>query len=111
MRLIRRCIVLSPVPSPFLRIGPRLRIGPGRGNCAFVWQSPRGGPVGESPEPYRYRLAICPSIQAAARPRVNGQTWQQLYDPVLPGIFIAWARRTDIEVAAELVEAVQKRGL
>jgi hypothetical protein len=36
--------------------------------------------------------------------------WKQLYDPVLPGIFLAWAKRLEIEVPAALVEAVQKRG-
>jgi hypothetical protein len=36
--------------------------------------------------------------------------WKQLYDPVLPGIFLAWAKRLEIELPAALVEAVQKRG-
>lgn len=36
--------------------------------------------------------------------------WKQLYDPVLPGIFLAWAKGLEIEVPAALVEAVQKRG-
>lgn len=37
--------------------------------------------------------------------------WKQLYDPVLPGIFLAWAKRADIPVPSELSEAVQKRGV
>lgn len=36
--------------------------------------------------------------------------WKQLYDPVLQGIFLAWAKRLEIEVPAALVEAVEKRG-
>lgn len=36
--------------------------------------------------------------------------WKQLYDPVLPGIFLAWAQRLEIELPVALVEAVQKRG-
>ena len=36
--------------------------------------------------------------------------WKQLYDPVLPGIFLAWAKGLEIELPAVLVEAVQKRG-
>jgi hypothetical protein len=36
--------------------------------------------------------------------------WKQLYDPVLPGIFLAWAKGLEIELPAALVEAVQKRG-
>jgi hypothetical protein len=42
---------------------------------------------------------------------LRAKTWQQLFDPVLPGIFLAWAKRTDIDVPADLVEAVQKRGV
>lgn len=37
--------------------------------------------------------------------------WKQLFDPVLPGIFLAWARRTEIEVPAELLEKVKARGV
>jgi hypothetical protein len=36
--------------------------------------------------------------------------WKQLYDPVLPGIFLAWANGLEIEVPTALVEAVEKRG-
>jgi hypothetical protein len=37
--------------------------------------------------------------------------WKQLYDPVLPGIFLAWAKRTDLPVPPELIEAVEDRGV
>lgn len=37
--------------------------------------------------------------------------WGQLYDPVLPGIFLAWAQRTDIAVPPELIAAVKSRGV
>jgi hypothetical protein len=36
--------------------------------------------------------------------------WEQVYDPVLPGIFLAWAERTEIPVPQELVAAVKARG-
>ena len=36
--------------------------------------------------------------------------WKQFYDPVLPGIFLGWAKGLDIELPAALVEGVQKRG-
>lgn len=36
--------------------------------------------------------------------------WKLLYDPVLPGIFLAWAKRTGIDVPADLLAAVQARG-
>lgn len=41
---------------------------------------------------------------------VRAAQWKQLYDPVLPGIFLAWAKGLEIEVPAALVEAVQVRG-
>lgn len=37
--------------------------------------------------------------------------WEQLFDPVLPGIFLTWAKRMDIELPAGLVSAVTARGL
>jgi hypothetical protein len=41
---------------------------------------------------------------------VRAVPWKQLYDPVLPTIFLAWAKRTEIDVPAALVEEVEKRG-
>ena len=38
-------------------------------------------------------------------------TWKQLYDPVLPGIFLAWAKRTDLSIPPELEAAVSARGI
>lgn len=40
---------------------------------------------------------------------VRAVPWKQLYDPVLPTIFLAWAKRNDIEVPAALVAEVEKR--
>lgn len=37
--------------------------------------------------------------------------WRQLYDPVLPGIYLAWARRTEIDVPEELLRLVEGRGI
>jgi hypothetical protein len=36
--------------------------------------------------------------------------WKQLFDPVLPGIYLVWAKELEIEVPTALVEAVKKRG-
>jgi hypothetical protein len=36
--------------------------------------------------------------------------WHQLYDPVLPGFFLAWAKRNDIDYPAELEAQVVARG-
>jgi hypothetical protein len=37
--------------------------------------------------------------------------WQQLFDPVSPGIFLAWAERIDEPVPPKLVAAVKARGI
>jgi hypothetical protein len=37
--------------------------------------------------------------------------WKQLYDPILPTLFLAWAQRLEIPVAPELTQAVERRGL
>jgi hypothetical protein len=42
---------------------------------------------------------------------LRAKAWKQLYDPVLPGIFLAWARRMEIEVPPELVVQVEARGI
>lgn len=41
---------------------------------------------------------------------LRAHQWGQLFDPVLPGIFLAWAKRLEIPVAPELVTAVEARG-
>lgn len=41
---------------------------------------------------------------------VRALQWKQLYDPVLPGIFITWAKRTQIEFPPELEAAVAANG-
>ncbi len=42
---------------------------------------------------------------------LRAKAWKQLYDPVLPSIFLAWARRMEIEVPGELIEQVEKHGI
>jgi hypothetical protein len=37
--------------------------------------------------------------------------WQQLYDPVLPGIFLAWAKRNEFVLPEKLGAAVAARGV
>jgi hypothetical protein len=41
---------------------------------------------------------------------LRAKQWDQLYDPVLPGIFLAWAKRYDISYPAELEEMVTAYG-
>jgi hypothetical protein len=55
-----------------------------------------------------------PFVTQYARRRdlaLRAKAWEQVFDPVLPGIFLAWAKRTDIDVPAELVAALEKRGV
>jgi hypothetical protein len=62
----------------------------------------------------KYSSLGSPFVAQYARRRdlaLRAVHWKQLFDPVLPGIFLAWAKRTDIAVPAELIEAVQKRGV
>jgi hypothetical protein len=56
-----------------------------------------------SPFVFQYARRRDLALRAAA--------WQLLFDPVLPGIFLAWAKRTDIEIAPELIAAVESRGV
>jgi hypothetical protein len=37
--------------------------------------------------------------------------WKQLFDPVLPGIFVAWAKRNDISIPPDLEAALAARGV
>jgi len=42
---------------------------------------------------------------------LRAKHFQQLYDPVLPGIYIAWAKRNEIDFPADLEAAVLARGI
>lgn len=41
----------------------------------------------------------------------RAKAWEQLYDPVLPTIYLAWARRSEIAVPEELIRMVESRGV
>src|SRR5262245_42045735 len=59
-------------------------------------------------------LRVSPFAVQYARRRdlaIRAMKWELLFDPVLPGIFLAWAGQNDIEVPARLISAVQKRGI
>jgi len=73
--------------------------------------------LGKAPELVRWEklqslTAVgSPFVTQYARRRdlaLRAKAWEQVYDPVLPGIFLAWAKRIDIDVPAELIEAVEK---
>lgn len=42
---------------------------------------------------------------------VRAATWKHLFDPVLPGSFLAWCKRTELAVPTELEAAVAARGV
>lgn len=59
-------------------------------------------------------LHVSPFAEKYGRVRelaLRAKAWKQLYDPVLPSIFLAWARRMEIEVPPELVAQIEARGI
>lgn len=42
---------------------------------------------------------------------LRAKNFNQLYDPILPGLFIAWARRIKIEVPKELIQKIEDQGI
>jgi len=75
---------------------------------------------GKSPEIVKWDAVkyldtrISPFAREYARLRelaLRAKNWKQLYDPALPSLFLAWARRNEIEVLPELVKAVEARGV
>jgi hypothetical protein len=73
---------------------------------------------GKAPEVVSWKV-VQPHIQVSqfarnyARRRelaVRALQWKQLSDPVIPGIFITWAKRTQIEFPSELEAAVAANG-
>ena len=65
------------------------------------WENVRSH-VGVSPFAFQYSRVRDLAHRAKA--------WEQLYDPVLPTIYLAWARRTEIAVPEELIRMVESRG-
>lgn len=59
--------------------------------------------VGVSPFAFQYARVRDLAYRAKA--------WEQLYDPVLPTIYLAWARRTEIAAPEELIRLVESRGV
>lgn len=59
--------------------------------------------VGVSPFALQYSRVRDLALRAMA--------WKQVFDPVLPSIFLGWARRTEIDVPAELLSLIERRGI
>jgi hypothetical protein len=74
---------------------------------------------GKAPEHVRWEnvkplIHVSPFAFQYARRRdlaLRAVQWEQLFDPVLPGIFLAWCKRTDNPFPAELETAVTARGV
>ena len=54
---------------------------------------------------------VCRRISAAKGTRVARLPMESAVDPVLPGLFLAWARRTDLSIPPELEAAVAAHGI
>lgn len=78
---------------------------------------------GKAPEAVKWESVkgYCVSLQGPGSPfavkygrvrdlALRAKAWKQLSDPVLPSTFLAWARRMEIEVPAELVAQIEARG-
>ncbi len=73
---------------------------------------------GKAPEVVKWEtvkshVEMSPFVAQYARVRdlvLRAARAQQLYDPVLPGFFLAWAKRTDIAYPAELEAQLVARG-
>lgn len=72
----------------------------------------------KSPEVVNWQLLeslqrISPFVAEYAKVRdlaIRAKNWGQLYDPVNPGIFLAWAKRNDVGFPDELESLVVKYG-
>jgi hypothetical protein len=42
---------------------------------------------------------------------LRAKNFNQLFDPSLPSLFLAWGRRNDIEIPTQLIEQVEARGI
>ena len=65
-------------------------------------------------EKIKSSIQISPFVAKFARVRElarRAAVSKQLYDPVLPSLFLAWAKRLEIDVAKELVEQIERRGI
>jgi hypothetical protein len=62
-------------------------------------------------EPYLRVSPFAFEYQRRRELALRAVVWQQLFDPVLPGIFLAWAKRSDFSIPPELEAAVTARGI
>lgn len=73
---------------------------------------------GKAPEVVRwenvkYYSQVSPFAAQYARVRdltLRAVPWKQLYDPILPSLFLAWAKRTDVSYPPELERRLLARG-
>jgi hypothetical protein len=62
-------------------------------------------------QPYVHVSAFAFQYQRRRDLAQRAKVWKQLFDPVLPGVFLAWAKRTGLDVSSELQAAVEARGI
>jgi hypothetical protein len=64
----------------------------------------------EKVKPFVEVSALALQYQRRRDLALRALAWEQLFDPVLPGIFLAWAKRIDLGLPPELESAVVARG-
>jgi hypothetical protein len=64
----------------------------------------------KSVEPHRAQSPFAAQYFRVRELAQRALQWQQLYDPVVPGIFVAWAKRMQMPIPPDLEAAVASRG-
>jgi hypothetical protein len=98
-------------PLPILTIGRKLRI--------WTLDEALALSFGKAPERVNWErvkphVGVSPFAFQDGRRRdlaLRAVQWQQLYDPVLPGIFLAWAKRNEFVLPENLEAGVAARGV
>ena len=62
-------------------------------------------------EPYTRVSRFAKEFARARDLVIRAKNWKQLYEPALPGFFLAWATRADLPVPEELVGELEARGV
>jgi hypothetical protein len=65
----------------------------------------------ETVKPYLQVSSFAFQYQRRRDLAIRALAWKQLFDPCLPGIFLAWAKRNDLAIPPELETAVTARGV
>lgn len=62
-------------------------------------------------EPYKSISAFAKAFARTRDLAIRAKNCKLLHDPILPGLFLAWARRTGVEIPEALIGEVETRGV